>query len=80
MEAKLIKPYKKDYSKGGIDCNICDYNWKKVSPMNRHVNTKHCEQKGKNCGKGFKISIDCVCHVTQEHCLEKKFKRWEKKA
>ena len=48
-----------------------DYNCKKVSPMIWHDNTKHSEQKCKICGTGVKTSIDLVCHVAQEHHVEK---------
>ena len=48
-------------------CDHCDYKRKKLATLKKHKNTKHTEQKCKVCNKEFKISMELVTHVANEH-------------
>ena len=52
-------------------CDLCDYKAKKLTTLRKHINSKHTEQKYKVCGRDFKISMQLVSHVANEHMKRK---------
>ena len=43
--------------------NVC----KKITTVNKHVNTRHTDQKWKMCIKVCSTSIELIHHVAKEH-------------
>ena len=62
-----IKPTEKEQPVKYFKCDLCDYMCEKRSVLNKHINSKHTEQKCKVCGKDFTTSMKLVKHVTREH-------------
>ena len=61
------KPIEKELLAKYFKCDLCDYKCDKHSVLNKHVNSKHTEQKCKVCDKDFTTSMKLVKHVTREH-------------
>ena len=62
-----IKPTEKEKPVKYFKCDLCHYKCDKHSVLNKHVNSKHTEQKCKVCDKDFTTSMKLVKHVTSEH-------------
>jgi hypothetical protein len=67
-----IKLPKKNTSRKDFKCEKCDYVCKKQTTMNKHVNTKHIDQKCKICEKEFSTSLELIQHVAKEHHKEQR--------
>ena len=65
-----IKLPTKNTSRKDFKCEKCDYVCKKQTTMNKHVNTKHTDQKCKICEKEFRTSIELIQNVAKEHQKE----------
>ena len=68
MESKESK--KEDKISKQFKCELCEYSCEKQATLNKHMNTKHTEQKCKACKQEFKTSMELVSHVAKEHHLE----------
>ena len=62
-----IKPTEKEQPVKYFKCDLCDYKCEKRSVLNKHINSKHTEQKCKMVDKDFKTSMTLVKHVASEH-------------
>ena len=63
---------KKDYQKKNkistyFKCDRCDHKAQKPETLRKHINRKHTKHKCKVYGKEFKISMQIVSHVANEH-------------
>ena len=62
-----VKPKEKEKLAKYVKCDLCDYKCEKRPTLNKHINSKHTEQKCKVCSKDFKTSMQLVNHVAQMH-------------
>ena len=59
MEKELLAKYFK--------FNLCDYKCEKHAALNKHLKSKHTDQKYKVCSKYFKASMEPENYVAREH-------------